>query len=125
MYGLRNRDKYTEMELRYKALVNTFSSLLSTGVWDIEELFDSENNIEVADIVRFYVEETGELPNRNTLYREALYMFAAEHGLEVFKDIDIFTNGCLDTILYARADLDEEIVQDLEDLFNLPVNEMR
>ena len=125
MYGLGNRDKYTEMELRYKALVNTFSSLLSTGVWDIEELFDSENNIEVADIIRAYVEETGELPTWGTVYREALYNFAEEHGLEVFKDIDIHTNCCLDTRLFARADLDEEIVQDLEDLFNLPVNEMR
>lgn len=119
MYGLGNRDKFVEMQARYDAMVNTLSSLLDCGIWDIEELFDSENNIEVADIVKNFVEDTGELPNWNTIYREALFDFAAKHELEVGKDIDIYTNACLDTSIYVREGLEPEIVEKLEELFNM------
>lgn len=119
MYGLGNRNEFVEMRARYDAMVNTLSSLLGCGIWDVEELFDSENNIEVADIVRRFVEETGELPNWNTVYREALFDFAAEHELEVGKDIDIYTNACLDTNIYVRDGLEPEIVEKLEELFNM------
>lgn len=61
MYGLNNRDEVTEMRSRYSAMVNVLSDILGCGRWDIEVLFDSENNIEVGEIVRNYVEETSSL----------------------------------------------------------------
>ena len=47
MYGLNNRDENTEMRARYSAMVNVLSDILNCGRWDVEALFDSENNIEV------------------------------------------------------------------------------
>lgn len=52
MYGLNNRDEVTEMKERYNAMVNVLSDILGCGRWDIEALFDSENNIEVGKIVK-------------------------------------------------------------------------
>lgn len=64
MYGLGNRDEATEMRERYNAMVNVLSDILDCGRWDIEDLFDSENNIEVGEIVKEYVEEFGKLPDQ-------------------------------------------------------------
>lgn len=119
LYGLNDRSEEREMRARYEAMVNVLSDILSCGRWDIEELFDSENNIEVGEIVKRYVEELSCLPNWNTVYREAMFDFASEHELEVGVDVDIYTNCCLDTHIYVREDLDEDIVNELEDLFNM------
>ena len=124
MYGLGNRDRQVEMEERYNAMVNVLSDILGCGRWDIEELFDSENNIEVGDIVYNFVKEVGELPTWNTVYSEALYNFASEHDLEVGVDIDIYTNCCLDTHIYVRKDLDNDIVEELSNLFNKDIEEL-
>jgi len=121
MYGLNNRDEITEMKARYSAMVNILSDILNCGIWDIEELFDSNNNIEVGDIIKNYVEECGKLPTWNTVYREALFDFASEYDLEVGVDVDIYTNSCLDTHIYAREGLDKEIIEKLEELFNMEV----
>lgn len=121
MYGLNNRDEITEMKARYSAIVNVLSDILDCGIWDIEELFDSNNNIEVGDIVKNYVEEYGKLPTWNTVYREALFDFASEYDLEVGVDVDIYTNSCLDTHIYARKGLNKEIIEKLEELFNMEV----
>lgn len=119
MYGLDNRDEVTEMRERYNAMVNVLSDILDCGRWDIEDLFDSENNIEVGEIVKEYVENFGKLPDANTVYREAMYEFASEHDLEVGVDVDIYTNSCLDTHIYARRGLNSEIVEEMENLFNM------
>lgn len=124
MYGLNDRNEVTEMRARYSAMVNVLSDILGCGVWDIEELFDSENNIEVGEIVKYYVEETGSLPNWNTVYYEAMMDFASEHDLEFGVDVDIYTNSCLDTHIYAREGLDESIVEEMENLFNMEVETM-
>lgn len=121
MYGLNNRDEITEMKARYSAMVNILSDILDCGTWDIEELFDSNNNIEVGDIIKNYVEECGKLPTWNTVYREALFDFASEYNLEVGVDVDIYTNSCLDTHIYARKGLNKEIIEKLEELFNMEV----
>jgi len=119
LYNLENRNEVNEMRERYEAMVNVLSDILNCGRWDIEELFDSENKIEVSEIVKHYVEELGQLPDWNTVYREALFDYAAEHDLDVGTDIDIYTNSCLDTHIYVKDGLDEEIVSELEDLFNM------
>lgn len=119
MYGLNGRNEKDEIKKRYEAMVNVFSDLLSCGKWDIEELFDSENNIEVGDIIRKYVENTGELPTWNTLYQEAIFDFASEHILEMGEDLDIYTNSCLDTHIYVREGLADEVREELENLFNM------
>ena len=124
MYGLNDRNEQREMKERYDSMVNVLSDLLSCGRWDIEELFDSENNIEVGDIVRRWVENFGELPRWNTIYYEAMADFASEHDLEMGYDIDIYTNCCLDTHVYAREDLDESIKEEMEWLFNMNVEEL-
>lgn len=121
MYGLNNRDEITEMKARYSAMVNILSDILDCGIWDIEELFDSNNNIEVGDIIKNCVEEYGKLPTWNTVYREALFDFASEYDLEVGVDVDIYTNSCLDTHIYARKGLNKEIIEKLEELFNMEV----
>ena len=121
MYGLKDRNETIEMRERYDAMVNVLSDILDCGRWDIEDLFDSENNIEVGDIIKRYVEEVGCLPNWNTVYYEALLDFASEHNLEIGVDVDIYTNACLDTHLYAREGLDKEIIEDMETLFNINV----
>lgn len=118
MYNLGDRDEVKEMRARYDAMVNVLSDILSCGRWDVEELFDSDNDIEVADIVKNYVSETGSLPDWNTVYSEALLDFAAEHDLEYGVDVEIYTNSCLDTHIYVREGLDEEIVKEIEKLFN-------
>lgn len=105
-------------------MVNVLSDILGCGVWDIEELFDSENNIEVGEIVKYYIEETGNLPNWNTIYYEAMIDFASEYDLEFGVDVDIYTNCCLDTHIYAREDLDKSIVEKMENLFNMEVETM-
>ena len=124
VYGLNGRDEIAEMRARYSAMINTLSTILNCGIWDIEELFDSENNIEVGGIVKRYAEDLGCLPTWNTVYREALLEFASEHELEIGKDVDIYTNCCLDTHIYAKEGLDEDIVKKMEDLFNMNVEEM-
>jgi len=121
MYGVGNRDEYTEMKARYDAMVNFLSDILNCGRWDIEDLVDSNNNIEVGIIVKNYVEEVGMLPSYNTVLREAIFDFASEYGLEVGKDIDIYTNGCLDSHIYAREDLNEQIKERLEELYGMSV----
>lgn len=122
MYGLNGRNEKDEMKKRYEAMVNVFSDLLSCGRDDIEELFDSENNIEVGDIVRECVKDTGELPTWNELYRIAMWDFAEEYNLDMGVDVDIYTNFCLDTRIYAREGLDNEIKEKLENLFNMQSN---
>lgn len=124
MYGLNNRDEFTEMKTRYSMMVNVLSDILDCGRWDIEELFDSENDIEVGEIVREYVDEFGRLPNWNTVYREAMLIFASEHDLEIGIDVDIYTNSCIDTHIYAKKGLDEDIVKEMENLFNMKVEIM-
>lgn len=121
MYGLNGRNEVTEMRARYSAMVNVLSDILGCGVWDIEELFDSDNNIEVGEIVKYWVEEFGSLPNWNAIYREAMMDFASEHDLELGVDVDIYTNACLDTHIYAREGLDDDIVKEMENLFNMDV----
>ena len=121
MYNLNNRNEAMEMKARYDAMVNVLSDILNCGRWDIEELFDSENNIEVGDIIKHYVEELGCLPDWNSVYRETMFEFASEHNLEVGVDVDIYTNCCLDTHIYAREGLDEEIVKEMESLFNMDI----
>jgi len=124
MYGLGDRDKTKEMEERYNSMVNIFSDILSCGRWDIEALFDSKNNIEVGEIVKRWVAEFGELPDWNTVYREALLDFAAENDLKVGVDVDIYTNFCMNTSIYAREGLDEEIKEKMEDLFGMEAREL-
>ena len=124
MYGLNNRNELTEMGARYSAMVNVLSDILNCGRWDIEELFDSENNIEVGEIVKYYVEATGSLPNWNTVYYKAMMDFASEHDLEFGVDVDIYTNSCLDIHIYAREGLDESIIEEMESLFNMEVEIM-
>ena len=85
MYGLGDRNEYEEMKARYDAMVNFMSDMFSCGKWDIEDMVDSENNIEVGDIVKRWVEETGSLPTRNDIYREALLDFSSEYDLEYGK----------------------------------------
>lgn len=123
IYGLNGRDAKQELMDRYEAMVNTLSTLLDCGRWDVEELFDSKNNIEVGEIVKEAVEGNGiKLPDWNYVYREALYRFAAEHHLEVGVDVDITTNFSSDTDLYVSENLDPQIKEELEDLFNLEAN---
>lgn len=124
LYGIGERDEATEIRARYNALVNTFSDILGCGIWDIEEMFDSKNNIEVGEIIKRWITETGKLPTWNDVYREALFDFAFEKELEVGKDVDIYTNSCLDTHIYYRKGLDKTIVDELKDLFNLDAEEM-
>lgn len=124
MHGLNHRNEVIEMRARYYAMVNVLSDILDCGVWDTEELFDSENNIEVGEIVKYYVEGTGNLPNWNTIYYEAMIDFASEYDLEFGVDVDIYTNCCLDTHIYAREDLDKSIVGKMENLFNMEVETM-
>lgn len=121
MYGLNGRNEIVEMKKRYNAMVNVFSDILSCGRWEIEELFDSQNNIEVGDIIARYTEEMGEFPDRNTVYREAMIEFATNNNLEVGKDIDIYTNGCLDTYIYLREELMADYGENLQDIFNMNV----
>lgn len=121
LYGLNDRDETREMQERYNAMVNVLSDILSCGRWDIEKLFDSENHIEVGEIVKSYIEEVGELPNWNTVYNEAMLNFACEHDLKIGIDVDIYTNACLDTHIYAREGLDEDIIKEMETLFNMEV----
>ena len=121
MYNLNDRKEVTEMKARYDAMVNVLSDILNCGRWDIEELFDSENNIEVGYIVKRYVEKLGCLPSWNTIYYEAMMEFVSEHNLEIGVDVDIYTNCCLDTHIYAREGLDEEIVKEMESLFNMDI----
>ena len=78
-------------------------------------------NIEVGEITKRYVEECGCLPNSNTIYYEAMMDFASEHELEMGVDVDIYTNSCLDTHIYAREGLEEEIIEEMETLFNMSV----
>lgn len=124
IYGLGNRDEITEMRERYNAMVNVLSDLFNCGRWDIEDMFDSENNIEVGEIVKRYVDEVGELPSNNTIYYEAMCDFASERDLEMGKDVDIYTNSCLDTHIYAREGLDSEIVEEMEALFGMSAEEL-
>ena len=124
MYGLGDRNETTEMRERYNAMVNVLSDILGCGRWDIETLFDSNNNIEVGEIVKRYVEELGCLPNWNTVYREAMFDLASEHDLEVGVDVDIYTNCCLDTHIYAREGLDESIIEEMGTLFDMGVETM-
>ena len=121
MYGLKDRNETIEMRERYNAMVNVLSDILGCGRWDIEDMFDSENNIEVGEIVKRYVEEVGCLPDWNAVYREAMFDFASEHNLEPGVDVDIYTNCCLDTHIYAKEGLDEEIIEEMETLFNMNV----
>lgn len=121
MYGLNGRNEIVEMKKRYNAMVNVFSDILSCGRWEIEELFDSQNNIEVGDIIARYTEDMGEFPDRNTVYREAMIEFATNNNLEVGKDIDIYTNGCLDTHIYLREELIADYGENLQDIFNMNV----
>lgn len=122
IYGLDDRNEFLEMKSRYDAMVNTLSALFNCGRWDIEELFDSRNNIEVADIVNEFVDETGSLPSWNTIYRDALAVWCGENGLVMDRDVAIHTNSCLDTSLYIREELYDEYVNELEELFNLNVD---
>lgn len=122
MYNLKNRDETAELKARYNAMVNTLSDILGCGIWDIEELFDSDNNIEVGEIVKNYISETGVLPNWNMIYREAMFNFASEHDLKIGEDVDIYPNFCLNTSIYAREDLDPYIIEEMENLFNMNVN---
>ena len=124
MYGLNDRNEMQEMRERYEAMINVLSELFSCGRWDIEEMFDSKNNIEVGEIVTEWVRETGTLPTWNDIYRDALSIFAGERDLEIGEDVDIFTNCCLDTHIYAKAGLDESIIDELQTLFNMDVEEM-
>lgn len=125
IYGLGDRNEQKELKARYDAMVHTFACILNCGLADIQELFDSRNNIEVGEIIKDWVSEMGELPNWNRVYREAMLDFASEHGLKVGKDIDIYTNYCLDTNIYAREGLDPEIIEELEDLFNMNCNVLK
>lgn len=72
-------------------------------------------------IAKRYVEECGSLPDSNTIYYEAMLDFASEHELEMGVDVDIYTNACVDAHIYAREDLDEEIIKEIENLFNMSV----
>lgn len=121
MYGLNGRNEEKEMRERYCAMCSVLSDIFSCGRWDIESLFDSENNIEVGEITKRYVEECESLPNSNTIYYEAMLDFASEHELEMGVDVDIYTNSCIDTHIYAREGLDKEIVEEMENLFNMRV----
>ena len=47
--------------------------------------------------------------------------FASEHELEMGVDVDIYTNSCVDTHIYAREGLDEGIIEEMENLFNMNV----
>lgn len=122
MYGLNERSKEKEMQERYNAMVNVLSDIFNCGKWDIEDLFDSENNIEVGEIAKRYVEECGSLPDWNTIYYEAMLDFASKYDLGMGVDVDIYTNACLDTHIYAREGLDEEIVEEMKNLFNMDVD---
>ena len=121
LYGLNDRDETREMQERYNAMVNVLSDILNCGRWDIETLFDSENNIEVGEIVKYYIEEVGELPSWNTIYYEAMLDFASKNDLEIGIDVNIYTNSCLDTHIYAREGLDKDIVEEMETLFDMEV----
>lgn len=125
IYGLGDRDEIKEMRERYNAMVNVLSDILGCGRWDIEELFDSKNNIEVGEITKRWVEEFGCLPTWNDIYREALYDFASENNLEEGKDIDIYTKACLDTHIYLSEEKYDDYAEKLEDLFNMSVKEMK
>lgn len=48
--------------------------------------------------------------------------FASEHDLEMGIDVDIYTNSCLDTSIYAREGIDEVVITELKNLFNQDVN---
>lgn len=124
IYGLGDRDEVTEMRERYHAMVNVLSDLFNCGRWDIEDMFDSENNIEVGEIVKRYVDAVGRLPDWNTIYREAMIDFASENELELGEDVDIYTNCCLDTYIYAREGLDSNIVEEMESLFGMSAEEL-
>ena len=50
-----------------------------------------------------------------------LEITASEYELEMSVDVDIYTNACVDTHIYAREDLDEEIIKEIENLFNMSV----
>ena len=121
MYGLNGRDEITEMRARYSAMTRVLSDILDCGIWDIETLFDSDNNIEVGEIIKRYVENCKRLPSWNTIYRWAMYDFASEYELEFERDVDIYANGCLDSHIYARGDLPEDIIEEMANLFNIGV----
>jgi len=52
-----------------------------------------------------------------------MFIFASKHNLEVGVDVDIYTNCCLDTHIYAREGLDESIIEEMAILFNKCVDE--
>ena len=118
-HQLMTDDNLKELKQRYRSMLNIFSDILNCGIWDIEEMFDSSNNIEVGEIIKNYVDEFGQLPDWNTVYREAMLNFAAKHDLEPGVDVDIYTNACLDTHIYAREGLDEDIIKEMEELFGM------
>lgn len=121
MYGLNGRNEEKEIRERYNAMVNVLSDIFNCGRWDIEKLFDSENNIEVGEITKRWVEECSSLPDWNTIYYEAMLDFASEHDLEIGVDVDIYTNACLDAHIYAREGLDEDIIEEMKNLFDMDV----
>lgn len=104
-------------------MTKVLSNILDCGLFDIEDLFHSENKINVGEIVKKYVAETGKLPNLNTVYREAFFDFASENNLEPGKDIDIDAN-CSATCIYVREDIDPEIKEKFEELFGMDAEEM-
>lgn len=125
IYGLGDRNETEELRKRYDAMVNVLSDILDCGRWEIEELFDSENRVEPGEIIKNYVKEIGTIPGWNAIYYEAMYIFADENDLEMGKDVKIYINGAIDTHIYAREDLDVEIVEKMENLFNLPAEIMK
>lgn len=124
IYGLGDRNEDKEMRIRYDKMIHALSVMFNCGIWDIEDMFDSRKNIDVGNIVKDYVDEIGVLPTNNSIFHEAMLIFASEHGLEIGTDIDIYTNSCLDTHIYARDSLSTELKEELENIYGIDVEEL-
>lgn len=100
-------------------MIDFLSELFDCGIDDIKMLFDERNDIDVSGIVNEYIYENGTFPDWNTIYRREFLNFCSDYGLENGVDVDIYTNGSLDTHIYAREGLNVYIVEKFKKVFNM------
>ena len=118
-----------KMKEKCGAAESALDRLLGYGPLDMAALFAPgdgadasiffKNNINVAEIIGSHLEETGILPDWDTIYHEAFSDFAARHGLEPGADIGIRVDANLNVHIYARDGLDPETVNEMESLFGV------
>lgn len=104
---------------QFDKMVNFFKDIMDCSEQDVQELFDSHNGIDVADMFRTIVENTGMLPNRNDIYVEAVREFCYENDLEYGKDVEIYANSWADTNIYVDERVPKHLISELCDKMNM------